>query len=256
MTAALDGLRLALSWLTVLPGLHDPDRLAPDRVAGGRAIAATPAVGVLLGAGAAALMWLWTTAGLDPALAGLLTVAALALLTRGMHVDGLADTVDGLGCYGDPARALEVMRGGGVGPFGAAALVVCLGAQALSFGALASAGQWLGLAAAVTAGRVAAVLACRRGLSAAAPTGFGALVAGTQSRWACAGWSLALLAAASAAVPGRWWQGPLVVAAALGLTVLLTRHCARRFGGVTGDVLGASIEVTVTVVAVGLLLGG
>lgn len=256
MTAALDGLRLALSWLTVLPGLHDPRRPAPDRVAGGRAIAATPVVGALLGAVAAGLVWLLLAADLEPALAGLLAVAALALATRGMHVDGLADTVDGLGCYGDPARALEVMRSGGVGPFGAAALVVVLAAQALSFGALAHAGQWLALVAAVAAGRVAAVLACRKALSAAAPTGFGALVAGTQSRWVCAGWSLALLAAASAAVPVRWWQGPVVVAAALGLTVLLTRHCARRFGGLTGDVLGASIEVTVAVTAVGFLLGG
>ncbi|MBP1159288.1 adenosylcobinamide-GDP ribazoletransferase [Rhodococcus sp. PvR044] len=256
MTDALGGIRLALSWLTVLPARHDPDAPAIDRTAGRRAIAATPVVGMLLGAACACLLWLLLAASLDPALAGLIAVTALALLTRGMHVDGLADTVDGLGCYGPPARALEVMRGGGIGPFGVVALIVCIGAQALSFGSLAQSGQWIAIGVAVAAGRVAVVLACRRGVPAAGPTGFGALVADSQGRWSCALWSLALTAAALFAVPGRWWQGPVVVLAALAATALLTRHCVRRFGGVTGDVLGAAVEVTVTVVAVGALLAG
>ncbi|MFC9788695.1 adenosylcobinamide-GDP ribazoletransferase [Rhodococcus sp. NPDC127528] len=255
MRTALDGSRLALSWLTVLPGLHRAGGPAIDRAAGRRAIAATPLVGLLFGAVAAGLLWLLLGASLDPALAGLLAVAALALLSRGMHVDGLADTVDGLGCYGPPERALEVMRGGGVGPFGVVALVVCIGAQAVSFGALATAGQWVTVAVAVAAGRVAVVLACRRGVPAASPTGFGALVADSQGRWSCALWTLALVAASIWSVPGRWWQGPVVVAVALAVTVAATRHCVRRFGGITGDVLGAAVEVGVTMAVVGLLVG-
>lgn len=250
------GLRLALSWLTVLPIPHRDDAPPIDRTAGTRAITATPVVGALLGVLAAGLAWLLTAATLPSALAGLVTVAALALATRGMHVDGLADTVDGLGCYGPPARALEVMRSGGVGPFGAAALLICLGAQALSFGSLAESGRWAALVVAVAAGRVAAVLACRRTLSPATPTGFGALVVGTQSRWVCAAWSAILVGGAVAAVPDRWWQGPVVVAVALTATVGLTRHCAHRFGGLTGDVLGAAIELTVAASAIGFLLGG
>ncbi|MFD4182044.1 adenosylcobinamide-GDP ribazoletransferase [Rhodococcus sp. NPDC058514] len=256
MGAALGGVRLALSWLTVLPGRHGPDEPVIDRAAGRRAITATPVVGLLLGATCAGLLWSLLSAELDPGLAGLVAVAVLALLTRGMHVDGLADTVDGLGCYGPPERALEVMRGGGIGPFGVVALIVCVGAQALSFGSLAQSGQWAAIVVAVAAGRVAVVLACRRGVPAAGPTGFGALVADGQGRLACAGWSLLLVAGAALAVPERWWQGPLVVAAALTVAALLTRHCVRRFGGVTGDVLGAAVEVTVTMVAVGFVLGG
>ncbi|MFD1813098.1 adenosylcobinamide-GDP ribazoletransferase [Rhodococcus gannanensis] len=252
----LGGLRLALSWLTVLPVPQRRDGPPIDRAAGARVIAVTPLVGLLLGAAAAATLWISLEASLDPALAGLIAVAALALGTRGMHVDGLADTVDGLGCYGPPERALEVMRSGGVGPFGAVALLICLGGQALSLGALASGGLWWAVITAVAAGRVAAVLACRRGLPPATPTGFGALVAGTQKVWVCALWAVILLAGSVFAVPDRWWQGPAVAAAAALLALALTRHCSRRFGGVTGDVLGAAIEVTVTVTAIGFLLGG
>ncbi|MGW0041169.1 adenosylcobinamide-GDP ribazoletransferase [Rhodococcus sp. NPDC003348] len=251
----MGGLRLALSWLTVLPVPHRESDPPIDRTSGRRAITAAPVVGVLLGLLAAAVSWLLVAASVPSALAGLVAVAVLALATRGMHVDGLADTVDGLGCYGPPERALEVMRSGGVGPFGAAALLICLGGQALSFGALAEAGQWAAVVIAVAVGRVAAVTTCRPALSAAAPTGFGALVAGTQSRWVCLAWTVIAVVAAAAAVPDRWWQGPVVVAAVLAATAGLTRHCAHRFGGITGDVLGAAIELTVTLAALGFLLG-
>lgn len=250
------GVRLALSWLTVLPVPHRVSDPPIDRDAGRRAIAAAPVVGALLGLLAAAVTWLLLALSLEPALAGLAAVAALALATRGMHVDGLADTVDGLGCYGPPARALEVMRSGGVGPFGAAALLILLGGQALSFGALTGAGQWTAVLLAVATGRVAAVLTCRPALPAAAPTGFGALVAGTQSVSTRAVWATVTVGTAVVAVPDRWWQGPLVVAVALAAAVALTGHCARRFGGITGDVLGAAVELTTTATAVGFLLGG
>ncbi|MFF0816983.1 adenosylcobinamide-GDP ribazoletransferase [Rhodococcus sp. NPDC003318] len=252
----LVGVRLALSWLTVLPIPYRDDASPIDRTAGRRALTATPVVGAALGVLAAGAAWLLTAASLPQALAGLVSVAVLALATRGMHVDGLADTVDGLGCYGPPERALEVMRSGGVGPFGAAALLICLGAQALSFGELAASGRWAAVVLTVTTGRVAAVLACRSALSPATPTGFGALVVGTQSRRVCAAWFVVLVACAAAAVPDRWWQGPLVVAVVLAAMVGLTRHCANRFGGVTGDVLGAAIELTVAATAIGFLLGG
>ncbi|MDH6678203.1 adenosylcobinamide-GDP ribazoletransferase [Rhodococcus sp. LBL1] len=253
MRGAVTGLSLALSWLTVLPvrGPHDIGR--PE---GRRAMAAAPVVGALLGAGAAGLLWLLLWGGLGTALAGLLVVGALALSTRGMHVDGLADTADGLGCYGPPERAREVMRSGGAGPFGVAALVVAIGVQAVALGTLGANGAWVAVAVAVAAGRVSVVFACRRGISASSTTGFGALVADSQPAWVAASWAAVLAVAAAWAVPERWWQGPVVVVATLIAAALLVRHCVRRFDGINGDVLGAAIEFTVAASAVGFLLGG
>jgi adenosylcobinamide-GDP ribazoletransferase len=152
---------------------------------------------------------------------------------------------------------LEIMKKPDVGPFGVAALVVVLLAQAAALAELA-ARPWPAVLAAVVAataaGRVAVALACRRGVPAARPDGLGALVAGTVGPVALALGAVAVAAVAVAAVPGRPWQGPVAVLAALAVAALLLRHVVRRLGGVTGDVLGAAVEVVTTLVYLGLSL--
>jgi adenosylcobinamide-GDP ribazoletransferase len=250
---AIAGLRFAASLLTVLPV---GTGAAVDRVLAGWAIGSAPLVGVGLGAfGAGLLAGLWLI-GAPALLAGLLVVGALALVTRGMHVDGLADTSDGLGCYGPPERALAVLKDGGAGPFGVVTLIVVLGAQAVSLGALAESGRWWAAGLAVAAGRVAFVWGCRRGVIAARPAGFGALVAGTQPVPLAVAWWVVAAGAAVFVVPGRWWQGPVSVVVAALAVAGLSVHTRRRFGGLVGDVLGASCELTVAIVLAGCALGG
>lgn len=248
---AVNAVRLAVSWLTVAP-ISGPATV--DRRGAGHAITLAPVVGLILGAIATGAMWALGRAGLDPLLAGLLTVGLLALLTRGMHLDGLADTVDGLGSYGPPERARQIMKSGGAGPFGVAALIFAIGIQAVAFAALAGQQRWWAIALAVAVGRVAVVVACRTGIPAAPEAGFGALVAGTQRPVVVAGWSVAALAGACVAVPATLWLGPLVTAIALAATWLIVRHCARRFEGLSGDILGAVVEITVSLAAVGFSL--
>lgn len=243
-------LRSALAFGTVLP-------VGRDCPVDGRTVTALPAAGVVLGAAAGGVLYAGTWLfGSHSLLSGLLAVAALLLLTRGLHLDGLADTADGLGCYGPAERALAVMREGPVGPFGVAAIVVVVAAQAAAFAALPT--GLTGLAAVVTAvatGRVAAVITTRRGVAAAPGSSLGALVAGTQRWGAMTVWALAVALLSLAATP-RLWQGPLVVAGALLVTVALVAHCVRRFGGATGDVIGAAVEVATTLTAVGLTIRG
>lgn len=225
-----------------------------DRADGRRAIAATPLVGFALGVIVAAIVWAGVETGLPAAVAGLIGVGAHAVLTRGMHLDGLADVADGLGCYGDAERARTVMKSGSAGPFGVAALALSLSIQGLALGELVERGRVLAIVAAVFAARCAVVAACRRSVPAAGHSGFGSLVAASQSRVTVALWTAAALLAGAAAVPDRWYHGVLAVAAASAVGAAFTRHCVRRFGGLVGDVLGAVIEITTGVVLVLCLL--
>lgn len=244
----MTSLVLAVSWLTVVPA-RGPTEV--DRRIAGRAIAVAPLVGALLGGVAVGVLWLLHPAG--PA-AGMAAVAVLASATRGMHLDGLADTFDGLGTYGPPERAREVMKSGGAGPFGVAALGFAIGIQALAFAELAAAERWFAVGLAVALGRVAVVTACRRGVDAAPGAWFGALVAGTQSPFTALGWTVVAAGAGVFAIPATPWAGPLVVLVATGITAPLVRHCVRRIGGLSGDVLGATVEITTTVAALGFAL--
>jgi adenosylcobinamide-GDP ribazoletransferase len=237
----LRGLRLAVTLLTAIPLPGGGAGPAPSRRVAAAAMAWAPVVGLLLGGVAAGVLDLAAhLARTGPLLAAVLAVTSLALLTRGLHLDGLADLADGLGSRRPAGEALAIMKRSDIGPFGVVTLVLTL---AIQVAALAQA-QALGrgapaVLAAAVAGRLALTWACRRGVPAARGSGLGVLVAGTVP-----------VALTAAALGGAWAFGIIVlVATAAGLiaSLALTALAVRRLGGITGDVLGALVEVTAAV---------
>jgi adenosylcobinamide-GDP ribazoletransferase len=259
------GLRLALTLLTVIP-LRGAVR-EPRRATVGAAMAWAPAVGLLLGVVAAAVLVAADhPLGAGPLTAAALAVAVLALLTRGLHLDGLADLADGLGSGRPAPAALDIMRRSDIGPLGTVTLVLTLLIQVAALAQAEAAGDGRGpaaLIAAVVTGRLALTWACRRGVPAARREGLGALVAGTVRPAIPHVITLAVLAAAAAAVAisavviGKplGWTLPLAVVAGLAAAFTLQRHAVRRLGGITGDVLGGLIEVAATVTLVVAAMG-
>ncbi len=278
-----NGLRLSVTLLTVIPLRGEtngdtaspratgtpatpvPSPLAPATVAA--AMAWAPAVGLLLGIIAAAiLLAVDHPLGAGPLTAAVLAVATLAVASRGLHLDGLADLADGLGSGKPAPAALAIMRRSDIGPLGTVTLVLTLLLQVAALGHAESAGHGRGVAALIAAAitsRLALTWACRRGVAAARPDGLGALVAGSVSPAIPAVTTLAALTTAVAAVVvsatvtgeplGRTL--PLAVLAGLGAAFVLERHAVRRLGGITGDVLGALAEVAATVTLVVAAMG-
>src|SRR4051794_21518700 len=158
-----------------------------------------PLVGLVLGGVAAAAAW-----GADrvagPLVGAVLGIGVLAWLTRGLHLDGLADTADGLGPLRGRDRALEVMRAGDVGPFGVVTLVLTLLLQVACLAQLLTiAGGWLALPAATVAARVAMARTGVPGTPIAVGSSLGQAVAGTVSRPWLTGSAVVTVAAVGAA---------------------------------------------------------
>lgn len=280
MSRLSDPVRLAVGTLTVLP--TRPPQVV-DRRVGSWAMTLAPAVGAVLAVPAGLLLWLlgWGPDGrgplleplharaselvVAPLLAAALTVGLLALLTRAMHLDGLADTVDGLGSGRPAAGALEIMRRGDVGPFGVVALSLVLLVQVLALGELVASGHGqAALLLALVASRLALPLACTTPVPAARADGLGQVVASSvgAGRLVLAG----LLAAAVLAAAGLLAVGPDAVTApvvlrgalaglaGLAAAAVVVHRAVRQLGGITGDVLGATVEVTFTATLVVLTL--
>ena len=239
--------RAAIGMFTIVPvgGLIDVDQVKASRV-----VLWLPVIGGLLGVVAAAVMFAVEETGPGIArrlLAAAIALAVLAVLTGGLHLDGLADTADGLGSRKPKDQALDIMRKSDIGPMGVSALLFVLLLEVFALATLPA--GWVSaeaLTAAAVTGRVAVVLAT--GLPSARPHGFGALIAGATTRRARLAVGLALLvavAAAGAAVgwPVLVWRGLAAVIAGLAAAAFVAHTASRRLGGTTGDVFGALIEV-------------
>lgn len=247
----IDGLRLAVGTFTAIP-VRPPERI--DRSVARTAMLVAPLaclpIGLAAGLVGAAGNWV----GLPLLVTAGLIIGAVALASRGLHLDGLADTADGLAASYDRGRALEIMRRGNTGPIGAVTLVLVLLVQSAATAAVL--GRDWGPAAVgglVCLSRCSLLISCAAGVPAARPDGLGAVVAGVVPRlFAAIG--LVVTAAICSAVllltGSAWWLGAVAVLVAAVVVIGLVGRTSHRFGGITGDVLGAGIELSLAALLV------
>jgi cobalamin 5'-phosphate synthase/cobalamin synthase len=222
----------------------------------GRAARWFPLIGGLLGGATALIAWTMTEVmDVPAALTATLVVGLGAWATGAIHLDGLADTVDGFGGGRDREGVLRIMRDPLIGSYGAAALVIVIGIKVTAIAALLDRGAALPFVVAAPAMSRWTISALAAWLP-YAPTegGLGQAVAHERDT---IGLAVATAVPALIAI-GALRVDALIVWAFVTLTaVWIARTARRRIGGVTGDVFGASVELTETsVLLCGVLLTG
>ncbi|QBC43613.1 adenosylcobinamide-GDP ribazoletransferase [Iodobacter fluviatilis] len=222
---------LALQFLTRLPTPQIRD-FQPSLLAA--AAPWFPVVGLLIGAFLSALVY-WSS-WIDPWLAALVGFLLWTWITGGLHLDGLADMSDGLGAaHRDPTRFLAVLKDPHLGSFGVLALIAQSAAKLVLLMLLAKQGAWLSLLLIPAWARLGVLYwSC---LPALAPG------MAEQFAWQKSSWSLyiilALLLAASYFLASPLLAAPLLIWA-------YAKWLMHKLGGMTGDCLGAGIEITET----------
>lgn len=255
----MNGLRSAVGFLTILP-------LAPPLASDGMASARGwfPLVGLLLGAALVGIDLLFTPVSLlfplsdttiyqrpafPPLLSAALIVVALALLTRGLHLDGLMDSADALLGGFTRDRRLAILRDPNVGAFAVISVVCVMLIKVIAVSELPPLGRVSALLLFPCLSRWAMLLVMerypyvrRRGLGTA-------FLRGRGKRQLALGLAVALLA--SAALAGVY--GIALLAAASALAWGIGAWAARLLGGVTGDIYGAVNEIVETALLVLML---
>jgi adenosylcobinamide-GDP ribazoletransferase len=232
----------AIRFLTIVP-LPGAGHDTADELPG--ATAFFPVVGILIGVAAACLatgLWALFPAGV----ASVLLVTALAAVSGGFHMDGLADTADGFFSARPKARVLEIMKDSHIGAMGVMAVVCVL---AMKVAAIASMGQpdvWKAAFLMPVAGRCSLVIGIAILPAAGVDGGLGKLFSQRRSSLAAL-WALAVLSAAGWATSGS--RGLIAAGAAVVVVAVFSAACYGKIGGSTGDTLGATCELAETAVA-------
>jgi len=230
----MKSLAAAVSFLTRLP----VGRLVSfDMADVARSAGWFPAVGLLLGAisgGAAALL----RGHLPWALVAVILVVLEALATGALHFDGLADTADGFGGGREREDVLRIMRDHVIGSYGGTALALLVALKVAAYAALLQrAGRWLPAILLTPAiGRWSILL-----LTAALPYArqTPSVVRGmgkTPLVWGS-------LTVAVALAASRLWCAAAAAICAVAVSACFGLYCRRRIGGITGDTLGANLQL-------------
>lgn len=241
------------AWLLAtgtLTAVRVPPPARVDRSTAGLAMVLAPLAVLPLAAVAALVVLVGDWIDLPPIATAYVVVLTLALGTRALHWDGLADTADGLTASYSPERSLEVMRTGPVGPAGVVAIVLVTGLQAAGLSAVVRhEDAWWAAALLVVASRSCLALSCVRGVPAARADGLGASFIGAVPAVGAVAAVLAaaVLVALAGHALGSAWPALVGLVVMVAAVVTLLLRCVRRLGGITGDVLGAAVEVSFAV---------
>jgi adenosylcobinamide-GDP ribazoletransferase len=222
-------------------------RAAPDDLVRGAVL--FPLVGAAIGAcvGGTALA---AAAVLPPLIAGCVAVAVELALTGALHADGLADSADGLAGR-DREHSLAIMRDHALGTYGGAALALDLVLKAAALGALAQDDALLPIVAAFALSRAVALPLAATLPYARADDGTGRLLARRVSRGRAIAAAALATALTLAVLP--WLAAAAAIGCAIAVATAVATATRRRLGGVTGDVMGAAIELTATLALVVLV---
>ncbi len=231
----------ALSFLTRIP--------FPQRIFGTKEVNFSksfiffPLVGLLIGL-FSLLVLRYSSFVFPPLISGLITVGFNAWLTRALHLDGLADWVDGMGGGYTPERRLEIMKDSRIGTFGAIVLVMIILIRASSYGELQKLLCWSGVIMAPSLGRFSMVFLAWRIPLRKNQKGIGSLfLTGFQGRYLAIA-TLWLLPLASIKIS----LFTCALAVSIITTLLLRRSYLKNFGRITGDLFGATSEIVETLV--------
>jgi cobalamin 5'-phosphate synthase/cobalamin synthase len=229
----MKSLAAAISFLTRLPVGRF---LAFDAADIARSAAWFPLVGALIGSVCAAAAFVLHT-HLPPALVAVLLIVLDALLTGALHFDGLADSADGLGGGRDREHILTIMRDHAIGSYGGTALVLLVALKAAAYSILFFTDHgFIVIAVTPAIGRwsilllTAALPYARETKSVVRDMGKGAAIWGT----------LLLIVILTAS---QLWRAGIAAAVAVLVSAAFGLYCRRKIGGITGDTLGANVQL-------------
>ena len=250
---AIKELKNLLSFLTIFPVAMDKDMLTDSA----KSMWAFPLIGALIGLIAGVFGWLGHFFRLDIVVGGLV-LAALLLITGLHHTDGLLDFGDGIMAHGTPEHKIEVMHDQLTGAGGLSMGIMTMLITALGIGQISGNGQFEipliigGIVVVESSAKLSMVVMARAGKSVhqGMNSPFLEALHGAKGN--------ALLIAALAisvafALALLRWAGAFVVLAAVITSLVMTAIAQRHFKGVTGDVFGATNEITRMVCVIVLL---
>jgi adenosylcobinamide-GDP ribazoletransferase len=232
----LQDLKVAALFLTSLP-VKTVENVSMRDLA--QAVYAFPLMGALVGFLGGLAFLAASLLGLPTMPAALLAILAMVLATGALHEDGLADTADGLGAGDDRARALAIMRDSRIGSFGALALMLALLCRLMALAPMYD--PFLVLKVLVCAGMASRALLPVVMLMqpSARATGLAAEAGRPEPIRVAIGAGVALVACLALLQQ----LAPVAIAASAAVSLLVAHWLGRRFGGCTGDTLGAVQQV-------------